>query len=195
MRKVTLVVLILLVGATGAWAQAVTGFTGGTEYSSYYGGTVAGDVVGYRFTVSSPLSVTELGVWNADTAAGGAGMTSSHETGIWDSSQTLLASVTVIPGGPVVGNWVYATITPVVLSPGETYTIGTIYTTTDNDNYISSASSMTTAPEVTFLNSVYPAAIDLGFVYPTMDSSSFGRFGPNFLFTVVPVELQSFSIE
>lgn len=191
MRKAVLVTVILLVGATGAWAQAVTGFTGGSEFSSYYG-SVAGDVVGYRFTVNSPLQVSDLGVWNGDNTGG---MDSPHQVGIWDSTQVLLASVTVNPGGMVVGAWMYASITPIVLSPGETYTIGALYTPTDNDNYISSAASMTTDPDVTWTNSVYPSVEELGFVYPELDSSSFGRFGPNFLFTVVPVELQSFTIE
>jgi hypothetical protein len=186
----------LVVGATGAWGQAVTGFSGGTQFNLYYGGST-GDVVGYRFTVSGalPLEVSDLGVWNQDTAAGGPGLTSDHEVGIWDSAQALLTSVTVTPAGTVVGDWTYASVTPVTLNPGETYTIGALYTGTDNDSYISSASSMTTAPEITFLNSVYPAAGSLGFVYPTSDSTSFGRFGPNFLYAVVPVELQSFTIE
>jgi len=191
MRKAVLFTVILLVGATGAWAQAVTGFTGGSEFSSYYG-SAAGDVVGYRFTVNSPLQVSDLGVWNGDNTGG---VDSPHEVGIWDSTQTLLASVTVNPGGMVVGAWMYATISPIVLSPGETYTIGALYTPTDNDNYISSATSMTTDPDVTWTNSAYPTEAELGFVYPALDSSSFGRFGPNFLFTVVPVELQSFTIE
>lgn len=196
MKKVLLVAMIMLVGATGAWAQAVTGFTGGSQYDSYYG-SAAGDVVGYRFSVANPLQVSDLGVWNADTNASGPGLTSAHDVGIWDSSQTLLASVTVDPGtGTPVGDWTYASITPVVLNPGETYTIGAIYySLTDLDSYVSSASSMTTDPDVTFVESVYPAAAELGFVFPALSSTSFGRFGPNFLFTVVPVELQSFTIE
>jgi hypothetical protein len=95
----------------------------------------------------------------------------------------------------VVGDWTYASITPVTINPGETYTIGCPYTPTDNDQYISSASSMTTATDVTWVESVFPASADLGFVFPTGTSTSFGRFGPNFLYTVVPVELQSFSVE
>jgi len=193
--RATLLTLVVLVALTPvAWGQAVTGFTGGSQYPLYHGGST-GDVVGYRFTVSNPLEVSDLGVWNQDTAAGGAGLTSSHEVGIWDASQALIASVTVTTGGTVVGAWTYASITPVTLSPGQTYTVGALYTGTDNDSYISGASSMTTAPEVTWVQSVYPLAGSLGFSYPGNNSTSFGRFGPNFLFTVVPVELQSFSVE
>jgi len=48
---------------------------------------------------------------------------------------------------------------------------------------------------VTWVQSVYPAAAELGFVYPASNSTSLGRFGPNFNFTIVPVELQSFTVE
>lgn len=97
--------------------------------------------------------------------------------------------------GTVIGAWIYEAITPVTLTPGQVYTIGVPYTPTDNDQYISSATTLTTDPNVLWVNSVFPESADLGFVFPTGDSSSFGRFGPNFTFTVVPVELQSFSVE
>jgi hypothetical protein len=188
-------VAVLLMVAPVAFGQAVTGFTGGAQYGIYHGGST-GDVVGFRFTVSAPLEVAQLGVWNADTATGAAGLTASHEVGIWDASQALLASATVDPAtGTVIGQWTYAAITPVTLMPGQTYTAGTLYTSTDNDSYISGATSLTTDPNVTWVQSVYPAAGSLGFVYPASNSTSNGRFGPNFTFTVVPVELQSFSVE
>lgn len=194
MRTAIGVVVVLMV-APVAFGQAVTGFTGGTQFPLYHSGST-GDVVGFRFTVSAPLEVDQLGVWNADTAAGGAGLTTSHQVGIWDASQVLLASATVDPAtGTVIGQWTYAAIVPVTLMPGQTYTAGALYTGTDNDNYISGASSLTTDPNVTWVQSVYPAAGSLGFVYPASNSTSNGRFGPNFTFTVVPVELQSFSVE
>jgi len=174
-------VVVILAMTPLAWGQAVTGFTGGSEFDSYYG-SVAGDVVGFRFTVTESLYVTDLGVWNADTNAAGAGLTIAHDVGIWDAQGVLIAQVLVDPTtGTVVGDWMYESITPIFLDPGILYTIGAIYYTADGDNYVSSASSMTTIPEVVFSNSVYPAAAELGFVYPTSDSASFGRFGPNFI--------------
>ena len=187
-------VVIVLVCAPVAWGQAVTGFVGGSEFDSYYG-SAGGDVIGWRFTVGAPLEISDLGAWNADTNAGGAGLTASHEVGIWDSTQVLLASVTVDPSGTVVGDWIYASIAPVTLMPGQTYTIGASYAPNDTDNYISSASSMTNHADLTWTGSCYPAAEDMGFVYPSSNSTSYGRFGPNFLFTTVPVELQSFTVE
>jgi hypothetical protein len=215
MRRTAFCIVILMIVAPAAMGQAITGFSGGTQYDTYYGGVVAGDVVGYRFEVTAPLEVAMLGVWNADSSevttfpqevgTPGVGnsnsseaLSSPHQVGIWDAGQNLIASVTVDPGtGTIIGDWTYDAITPVTLLPGQVYTAGAMYTTTDSDSYISGASGVTTDPNVVWLNSVYPAAIDLGFVFPTEDSapSSGGRFGPNFTFTVVPVELQSFSVE
>jgi hypothetical protein len=194
MKTVGLAATALLAVAPVAMGQAVTGYTGGTQWALYHGGST-GDVVGFRFTVANSVQVSDLGVWNQDTAAGGAGLTSSHQVGIWDASQALIASATVTTAGTVNGAWTYASITPVVLNPGQTYTIGALYTGTDNDQYLSACSSMTTAAGVTFVQSVYPASGSLGFAYPAGNSTSFGRFGPNFLFSVVPVELQSFVVE
>lgn len=194
MRRTILGVVILMAIAPTAMAQAITGFSGGGQYASYYGSTV-GDVVGYRFEVTDPVEVEMVGVWNADTN----GLGSVHQVGIWNASQSLIISVPVDPTtGTVMGDWTYAPIGgTVTLNPGQVYTAGAMYTTNDDDNYISGADSMTTDPSVVWLNPVFPFEIDLGFVYPTEDSpaSSLGRFGPNFTFTVVPVELQSFSVE
>jgi hypothetical protein len=182
--KTAFVFSVVLICAPAALGQAVTGFSGGTEYPVYYGGST-GDVIGWRFTVASDMEVTDLGVWNADQTGL---LDSSHEVGIWDDSQNLLTSVVVDMTGTAVGDWTYESVTPVVLSPGTTYTIGALYTADDNDYYVSSASSMTTDPDVTWLSSVYPSVIDLGFVYPELESTSYGRFGPNFMFG--PTSLQ-----
>jgi hypothetical protein len=197
MRRALFVVLILVAAAPAVMGQAVSGFSGGSEFQIYYGGST-GDVIGWRFNVTAPLEIAALGVWNADTVAGFEGLTSTHQVGIWDASQALVTSATVDPAtGTVIGDWTYAAVGPVTLTPGQTYTAGVLYTATDQDAYISSASAATTDPNVTWLNAVFPAAGDLGFVFPANDSAptSVGRFGPNFTFTVVPVKLQSFTIE
>lgn len=194
MRRRLIVVGLVMLVAPVVMGQGITGFTGGVEYAYYYTGST-GDVVGFRFEVLAPVEVDALGVWNADASAG---LSSPHQAGIWDASQALIASVTVDPTtGTVVGDWIYAAITPVTLVPGQVYTAGAFYTDVDNDSYISGASGVTTDANVTWINGVYPSAGSLGFVYPANNSSSTsgGRFGPNFTFTVVPVELQSFTIE
>ncbi len=173
--------------ATVALGQAITGFSGGQEYDSYYGGLTNGDVIGYRFTVSEPISLTDLGIWNVDQTGS---MESPHDVGIWDDSQVLLTSVTVENTGTVMGDYIYVSVTPIELSTGITYTIGAVYFSGDDDWYISGATGVTSDPSVTWLNSVYAASIDLGLVYPTLDSpsSSGGRFGPNFLLGEVSLQ-------
>lgn len=188
MRLIIFFILVLACVPV-AMGQAVTSFSGGAQYNSYYGGVIAGDVIGWRFTVNQQIEVSDLGVWNNDTAGAG-GMDTPHPVGIWDESQTLICSVTVDVTGTIVGDWIYGSITPLILNTGETYTIGVEYYSDDDDSYISSASSMSTDPDVTWVNAVYPLEGDLGFVFPVLDSaaSSLGRFGPNFLFSETALE-------
>lgn len=176
--------ILTLICAPVALGQAVTSFSGGTEYDSYYG-SASGDVVGWQFTVDEQTWITDLGVWNADQTGG---VDIDHPVGIWDGSQTLLDSVMVGPSGTVVDDWIYEPTTPIVVMPGETYTIGVMYWSGDDDWYISSAGSMTTDPNVNWLNSVYPIAAEQGFVFPGTTSSSFGRFGPNFIFNMTALD-------
>jgi hypothetical protein len=163
--------------------QGLTGFDGGTQYNSYYGGVI-GDVLGFRFSVNEPIEVYQLGVWNADSSLGGEeGLSSPHRVGLWNSSGDLMTSTTVFPAtGTKVGDWTYARTWPAVLFPGRVYTAGVQYTSIDRDFYISSASNVYSHPSVTWLESTFPAATDLGFTYPASGSPSFGRFGPNVLF-------------
>ncbi len=209
MWALTALLVVSVAGVAHAQSPAITSFSGGTEFVIFYGGST-GDVVGYRFTVSSPLTVDSLGAWNADTTTPltsednpGAGTTtqnpvldSSHQVGIWDDTQTLLASVTVTPTSPTNGDWRYESITPITLNPGTTYTAGMLYTATDGDGYVSGPTSVVTDPDITVLNGVFPSVGDLGFVFPTEDSAgNNGRYGPNFTVMMVPVELTEFSID
>ncbi len=175
--------------ATLASGQAVLGFTGGAQFGSFFGG-VDSDTVGWRFSVNQDVFVTDLGIWNQDTQAGpNAGLTSSHQIGIWNlTTGALVVSGSAGPGGNVVGAFTYASVADTVLSVGDTYVIGASYTATDGDSYISSATSVSIASDINFLGGHSPAAIDLGFALPTTFSgaTSNGRFGPNFLFRPVP---------
>ena len=159
---------------------AIQSFTGGTEFVIFYGGST-GDVVGFRFTMATDQAVDSLGIWNGDSQAS-PGLTSSHEVGIWDDTMTLVASTTVTPASPVSGDFRFEAITPVTLTAGTVYTIGAMYTATDDDAYVSGP-TITFDPEVTSINAVFPSAGDLGFVFPTNDSpGNPGRIGPNFTF-------------
>jgi len=188
--KRTLALIALAAASSMASAQAVTGIVGGSQFGSYHGGTVAGDVVGWSFDVNTSIVLTDLGVWNQDTQIGFEGLTSDHMIGLWDSSGNLLTSGVAGPGGTIVGDWTYADVLDVILSVGERYTIGALYNAgglEDGDSYISSPSSMSLASEINATtNGVFATDPDLGFVFPGSDSTNLGRFGPNFLFAPVP---------
>ncbi len=188
--KTTMFALLALAGATGAAnAQAVQGFTGGTQFDSYWGGFVAADVVGWRFTVNEDVFVTDLGVWNQDAAVGLEGLTSDHQVGIWDlDTGTLLVSGVAGPSGTAIGAFTYTDVADTLLTTSGNYVIGAMYAANDGDSYITEASSVTMDSAINFGGGVFPDAADLGFVMPGQWSggTSNGRFGPNFLFRPVP---------
>lgn len=79
---------------------------------------------GWRFTVDAPLQVTHIGLydWGAD------GFQGSYPIGMWDESGTLLNTITMPAGSaaPLLDGFRYldAPGPSVILSPGQTYTIG-----------------------------------------------------------------------
>jgi|TARA_R110000782_G_scaffold24264_4_gene62771 MYXO-CTERM domain-containing protein len=188
--KARILASIVVAGTAGlAHGQAVTGFTGGSQFGSFFGGTVAGDTVGWQFTVNEDIFVTGLGVWNGDTQLGLEGLTSNHQVGIWNlGSGALLIDGVAGPGGSVIGAWTYSSVADTVLTTGNTYVIGAVYTSTDGDSYISSASSVTMASAINFGGGRSPLAANGGFALPGTFSgaTSLGRFGPNFTFRPVP---------
>ncbi len=181
-------VCALAVAACASVASAqdagLLGFVGGSTYDSYYG-SFAGDVIGWDFLVGDmDIYATDLGYW-IDTVDGI--MDSPHQVGIWTLGGDLLGSTTVDPGTAFEFNgFNYQDIDPILLSAGETYVIGGMTLSGDGDWYVSSASSADFGPEITFMGSRYPLEAELGFVFPESMTSSFGRFGPNFLYSDVP---------
>jgi hypothetical protein len=182
----------LAVGSSTAFAQvaspAVTGFTGGSQFGSFFGGDLAGDVVGFRFTSEVDQFVTALGVWGQDTQLDQAGLTSDHLVGLWTGDgSTLLGSTTVSPSDPLIGDWHYADLaSSIPLAAGEEYVVGALYNAggvDDGDSYISSPTSVS-LDGISFTNGVSPAVGDLGFVFPTVNSTNEGRFGPNMLLVI-----------
>ena len=77
--------------------------------------------LGWSFTVNSATTVYGLGNIdiNLDAFAG-----TPQKVGLWDSTGTLLASVSVDNTGDLVGDWRFESITPVNLTVGQTYVVG-----------------------------------------------------------------------
>ena len=185
MRK-TVSVLTVASLAGLASAQAIVGWSGGSEFGSYYGSIVAGDVVGWTFQMSSDMYITDVGLFIDSQDAT---ITTTHDVGLWDTaSQTLLQAWSVGPDGMnnVINGFGYVDVADYALSAGDTYTVGFLVFGDDGDGYISGASNVQTDPSLTWLNSNYPVDADFGFVFPVNTSTSGGRWGANFLLSDIP---------
>ena len=151
------------------------GFTGGTSFT--FGADVT---VGLAFTLSSPVLVTDLGLWDLNND----GLSMSHVVTIWTSTGTQEAQGTIPAGtgATLTSGFRYVSIVPVLLPVGS-YTIGGFYSSASDavaiQGLVVAASGLT-----------YDGTRSgLGFAFPAGDA--FGRplnyFGPNFQFTAPPI--------
>lgn len=140
--------------------------------------------LGWRFTLSDSLVVTQLGFWDERSD----GLLQTHQVGIWawDSPASPLLQATVPSGvsAPLDGQFRWVTISPAVLGAG-TYVIGAHGLDLDWEN-ASANGSVTESPAVDYQGSYYSSA-NSGFSYPgTASGLSAGFFGPNFKYDPVP---------
>jgi protein with PEP-CTERM/exosortase system signal len=131
--------------------------------------------LGYAFTVSSPVTVTNLGLFDF----GNDGLNTSHAVTIWTSTGTQLLQVTIPAGtgATLTDGFRYVSIAPFLLVSG-TYTIGGFYAG-DSDSSLDAA-SITSASGLSYLGS----RSAFGFTFPSGDAISVvnSYFGPNFQF-------------
>ena len=154
---------------------------------------------GWQFVPETSISVTHLGLWDDmfDVDRLGAEDTTvgfSYEIpiGIWRvSDQALLTSTTLEPGttNPVLDEFRYAEISPVLLSEGETYAIGFQY-----GNSFSASDWVQTPrfgyfqvdPAITYIMEVWSS--ESGFRFPeagNIENIPNTCFGPNFQFEMI----------
>jgi hypothetical protein len=123
-------VVIVATGARPVSAAEVIGGYGGTVTTRTDGGIVAGNSFG---TASfGTYTINSLGFVDV----GNDGIAGSYQVGIWDASQTLLASTTVTPSSPLINGFRYAPITPVNLPNNSTFTIGALLPTNPSDPWL-----------------------------------------------------------
>ncbi len=162
------------------------------ENFAFDGGSLAfdnssGTTWGFDFKVTSPVTVTDLGIWNNNS---GDGLIDSHTVSIWDDAVpgVPLASVT-IPARTtsVVEEFSYGSLTTsLTLSPGTTYVLGASYPTrVSGGDFVAfvpqfSLGSVFTAVHSRSSDAVFPVASD------PASSVLDGGFGPNFLFDASP---------
>jgi VPDSG-CTERM motif len=136
------------------------------------------DTLGYAFTLSSQVTVTDLGFWDQ----GSNGLGNSRQVTIWNSLGVKEAQGTVLSGtmSPITNGFRYVSIAPVVL-PAGSYTIGAFYPTLASDEAGILVGTITPASGITYGGS---RAIE-GDAFPPNDAFTLQNsyFGPNFQFT------------
>ena len=148
---------------------------------------VAG-VWGWRFEVTTPITVSSLGVFDYQ----GDGLEAATPVGLWsESGETLLASATVPIDAPLQGGFRFAPATAVDLVPGSYYRVGILAGGTSSGYlFVHSVTDAIWAPEVSYLSpaSSFGAA---SLIYPESVSSShpLEYFGPSFQFVPEPGSL------
>jgi hypothetical protein len=170
-RIVVLMFLALSLMSGNAWAdQIALSFSGGGTW------VWPGATIGWEFSISEPVTVTYLGVWDDN----GDGLAENHDVGIWLSSGGApLVTAVVTTSDPLTDGFRYTPITPTTLQPG-TYVIGS-YMPSGSDLGAADASYSTQLP-VTYERNLF--LYDSGFTIPTEEWVGYdgGNFGPNFQF-------------
>jgi hypothetical protein len=108
--------------------------------------------IGWQFQVNAPITISGLGIFDVNPA----GLAEDHPVGLWTDSGTLLAQTLVTNGSTLVasasgaGDWLFNSISPVVLAPG-TYLTGAFYGS--SADLVMADATITTIPEISFLHS------------------------------------------
>lgn len=146
-------------------------------------------VYGERFTVgSSDLYVSRLGVFDSLQN----GLETSTEVGIWNSTGSLLGSVSIGSGvsGDLLGNFRYADLSSVVqLTAGSTYRIGALVGGTGGISYIDSGSASVNtyslSSDVVFNSSVFNTVA--GFSNPSNSYFSARWYSADMIYSTVAI--------
>ncbi|HEY1128874.1 MAG TPA: DUF4082 domain-containing protein [Roseateles sp.] len=137
--------------------------------------------LGWSFTVNSDITVTALGVFDADQD----GLAERHAVGLWSSGGTLLAS-TIIGAGtadPLTAQFRYSGITALTLTAGETYTIGAVWNSLlDGLVYPGDATDFSTPADISFVETRFVEGGALADPTSNAGGTLPAYFGPNFLF-------------
>lgn len=144
-------------------------------------------VLGWRFSVSAPVEVTGLGFWDytGDGFHLTTGELTSVEVGLWDSSETLLTSLSVLSTDPITnvltdgsGFRFHDLSSHYLLAPGTYYIGGTNHGTESYVFY--PQADVSYDPAVTWLSGQYAYSETLVFPGTTDCCTPAGWFGPNF---------------
>ena len=147
------------------------------------GGTLTSGMarsIGWEFTVSVPVSVTALGVWDE----GGNGLSKIHQIGVFRvSDSVLIVGASLVDGAssPLIDGTRFVDVLSTPLVPGTHYYI--LADEFSTDAYVSGNGSIGFASHVNWL-AVADTAANSIFGAPTFTPGTVGNLGPNFRFTV-----------
>ena len=196
-RRLVLLTIGVLLSLTilGSWAEANVAVSNISITGLYKGNHTT---EGWQFIPTSlPIGVTHLGMWDDSfkPLLGLPGFNYEIPIGIWRvSDQALLTSTTLGPGtgDPLLGEFRYTEITPVLLSLGVTYAIGFQWSddanTSEGVQYDPFLVNFQVDPAINIVARV--SSWDPGFIFPDRvypwDVGGYPMFGPNFQFYVIP---------
>lgn len=136
--------------------------------------------LGWEFTAQSAINVTQLGLFDSDQD----GLAESHDLGLWDSGGNLLASATIGAGtgATLLDKFRYVNVASVLLTAGQNYFVGGLYTSgADPLIFPSTGSGQTFAAEIAYLRATFVSGGAL--MQPTATGGMEGYFGPNFTYS------------
>jgi hypothetical protein len=161
-------------------APAIVLTAAGTEFES------TPYTLGFSFSVQSAVSLDALGVWDR----GADGLEAVADVALWrDGDPQALARATVDGGtaAALAGGFRWATVTPLLLSPGEVYTVGAFVDGGWATSFgLGQGGSAVVDGRVTLLEDRY--SVDFALTYPDLSDHHAGGawLGANLLISAVP---------
>ena len=138
---------------------------------------VQGDItIGWTFDIADATLIAELGIFDPSPLDP---LATSHEVGLWSADGTLLAQTIVPPDAPFRGGFRWVAVAPVVLEPGQGYSVGALYNTLVSADFPKILGTVETADQVIFGHAAQSGS---GFARPDILQEAWdpGGFGPSF---------------
>jgi hypothetical protein len=181
-----------LLGVSAAFAQQdIVTFSSINPNDTFNNG--GSYTLGYEFDVTTPITVTGLSVFNATP---GTGLNVNTPVGLWNASQTEIASATVLAGiaDPLTsdGFFRYATLSTPVTLPDGTYYVGAV-STARSGKYTDDVNGLAAISGITFVGSAENNGTGL-LAFPELEGpGTNGIFGGNVVVGATPVPEPEFS--
>lgn len=143
--------------------------------------------LGFEFSPQVDISVDRLGFFDLDAD----GLAGTHGVALWDDSGTLISSAFVSSSDPLIGFYRFSAISPVVLTAGNSYVVGSHDFRTDDAIRDDRGVTSTIDPDINIITGRwrFPSG-SLQFPNISTGSSTVFYNTANFTFTRVP-EMQS----